>query len=84
MQRRIHVDGERVTGAVTLTSPKPIIAAAAALKAADAADSDTIVCSCPSVTVSPITVGAALGFRPTKDRIRLMKTMCGANPHGLL
>ena len=50
---RIHISGERVTGAVTLTSHEPVIAAAKALLALGHAPSDELSVTCPVVTIVP-------------------------------
>jgi hypothetical protein len=57
MQHRIRVTGDRVSGAVTLTSDEPIIAAARALIESGASPSDILrVDTGGDVTIAPMSL----------------------------
>jgi hypothetical protein len=80
VQHRIHISGERefdVTGAVTLTSHEPVIAAARALREAGADEHDIIFVTGPCVAILPATIFAILKprRRPLQSEIRAMLGM---------
>jgi hypothetical protein len=77
LQHRIHISGERVTGAVALTSREPVIAAAKALLALGHAPSDMLHVTCPDVTIVPQSIGklAAPRPKPRQSEIRQMLGM---------
>jgi hypothetical protein len=67
MRHNICITGDRdfsVSGAVTLTSRQPTIAAAKALREAGAPDSDLIRVSW-SGSPFQVTIGRAIGYRPS-------------------
>lgn len=71
---RIHISGERVAGAVALTSHEPVIAAAKALLALGASPSDELSVTCPDVTFIPMTIGKLAAPRkpPRKSDVLAM------------
>jgi hypothetical protein len=74
---RIHISGESVTGAVTLTSHEPVIAAAQALRDAGADEHDEIAVTCADCTILPVAIRAILKPRqnPRQSDIRQMLGM---------
>lgn len=69
MQHRIHISGERVTGAVALTSHEPVIAAAKALLALGHPPSDQLSVIGPDVTFSPIAARQARRAPPADSAL---------------
>jgi hypothetical protein len=80
MQHHIRVAGSVVTGAVSLTSPEPIIASARELLARGASPDDVLCVDAGEVNISPMSLESILRYRPTPNRHAALREMLGIPP----
>ena len=71
----IRLSGNRVTGAVEIVSPEPILAAAKALLAAGALADDVLSVDAGEVNVAPMTLGKIAAPRITPRRQEFLREM---------
>jgi hypothetical protein len=80
MRHHIRVSGNRVSGAVTLTSPEPVKAAATELLARGASPDDVLHVDAGEVNISPMSLASIIKARPTPGRGEMIREMLGIPP----
>jgi hypothetical protein len=75
MKHHIRLTGNRVTGAVALTSAEPIIAAARELLARGASPDDVLCIDAGEVNISPMPLGKIAAPRITPRRQEFLREM---------
>ena len=79
-RHHIRLNGNRVTGAVSLVSPEPVKAAATELLARGASPEDTLHVDAGEVNISPMTLGKIAAPRITPNRHAWLREMLGLPP----
>jgi hypothetical protein len=79
-RHHIRLSGQRVSGAVSLTSNEPVIAAARELLARGASPADVLVVDAGEVNIAPMSLGRLVAPRITARRQEYLRDLLGLSP----